>query len=395
MGQEYRYAFDELQTAPLHIDAVYEGGSANNVSDDPISRLLPGTGNQGGFRAARCTRDRSRIAYVVIYTSKGEVEWPDYLDSETGLFRYYGDNRRPGANIHGTKRKGNQLLRAVYGDLNSGNQQAVPPFFIFERAGRGRDVRFRGLAAPGNPGLPPDRDLVAFWRTMDGQRFQNYEAYFTVLDTKSETISREWLTDLRLGACDVTRNAPSCWKEFIEKGRSGIHPLRAETIRKYPGKEAQLPSDRQGRDIVAAIRKRYGDDPYKFEPCACRIAEMMDPHFVSFDVTRPWRDGGRDALGKYRIGIPGHTLDLDYALEAKCYGEDNGVGVRAMSRLISRIKYREFGILVTTGFVSKQAWEEVNEDGHPIVMVTGADIAQLMIEHSVTANTVEEWLNSV
>ena len=66
-----------------------------------------------------------------------------------------------------------------------------------------------------------------------------------------------------------------------------------------------------------------------------------------------------------------------------------------MSRLISRIKYREFGILVTTGFVSKQAWEEVNEDGHPIVMVTGADIAQLMIEHSVTANTVEEWLNSV
>lgn len=44
--------FDELATSDLIVDAVYEGQAKGNVSDDPISRLLPGVGNQGGFRAA-------------------------------------------------------------------------------------------------------------------------------------------------------------------------------------------------------------------------------------------------------------------------------------------------------------------------------------------------------
>lgn len=41
-----------LPTANLIIDAIYEGGKSGNASDDPISRLLKGIGNQGGFRAA-------------------------------------------------------------------------------------------------------------------------------------------------------------------------------------------------------------------------------------------------------------------------------------------------------------------------------------------------------
>ena len=67
---------------------------------------------------------------------------------------------------------------------------------MFKKTGRGRDVQFLGLAAPGNPKISPDKDLVAFWRTFKGKRFQNYEAYFTILDTGRHPISKKWIESL-------------------------------------------------------------------------------------------------------------------------------------------------------------------------------------------------------
>ena len=61
-----------------------------------------------------------------------------------------------------------------------------------------------------------------------------------------------------------------------------------------------------------------------------------------------------------------HRL-IDCALEAKCYDVSHGVGVRQISRLISRIRYRQFGIMVTSSYVDSQAYQEVIENGHPIV----------------------------
>jgi Restriction endonuclease len=42
----------------------------------------------------------------------------------------------------------------------------------------------------------------------------------------------------------------------------------------------------------------------------------------------------------------------------------NSVGVKELARLISRIKHREFGVLVTTSYVNEQAYREVRDDGH-------------------------------
>ena len=41
--------FKNLSICDLIIDRVYEGGNNNNVSDDPITKILP-VGNMGGFR---------------------------------------------------------------------------------------------------------------------------------------------------------------------------------------------------------------------------------------------------------------------------------------------------------------------------------------------------------
>jgi hypothetical protein len=51
------FAFCDLCTADLFIDAVYEGGTNKNVTDDPLDPLM-GCGNQGGFpryRPSECT----------------------------------------------------------------------------------------------------------------------------------------------------------------------------------------------------------------------------------------------------------------------------------------------------------------------------------------------------
>jgi hypothetical protein len=45
-------------------------------------------------------------------------------------------------------------------------------------------------------------------------------------------------------------------------------------------------------------------------------------------LTAPSRDGGRDAYGFYKLDSEADPIRLDFALEAKCYDADNGVGVR-------------------------------------------------------------------
>ncbi len=392
-------AFENLKNADLVVDAIYEGGKVSGKASEVLSKLLPGCSNSGGFRKVMRKDGSGLPAYVVLYTSMAELEWPDYLDEETGIFRYYGDNRNPGRSLLDTPRKGNQLLEFVYDCLNSrdGSIENIPPFFIFKKTGKGWDVQFLGLAAPGNPKLSPDKDLVAFWRTIDETRFQNYEAYFTVLDT-SLPIDRRWLEALIYDHENSIQYAPSVWRQFISRGRNGIVPLIAKKLPRVPDKYTQLQSDNDGMIALEKIRAHYKDNAYGFERCAQDIVEKMDENFHDFVLTRPWRDGGRDALGHYTIGggsksnIP---LKIDCALEAKCYSKNNSVGVKEMSRLISRIRYRQFGIMVTTSYVHKQAYEEVIEDGHPILIVSASDIARILRHNSIMSNDIDEWLYSL
>ena len=388
--------FDKLQSADLIVDTIYHGGKVSGKGSEVLSKLMPGCSNSGGFRKVMRKDGSGLPAYVVLYTSMSELAWPDFLDEETGIFRYYGDNRSPGRALLDTPRKGNLLLEFVFDCLNSrdGSIKNVPPFFIFKKTGNGWDVQFLGLAAPGNPKLSPDKDLVAFWRTIDEQRFQNYEAYFTVLNTEF-AIDRRWLEALINDHDNSFQYAPTVWKQFIAKGRNGIEALIARRLPKIPDRYTQLQSDNEGHICLEKIREHYKNNPYGFEKCAQSLVEKMDEKFQDFDLTRPWRDGGRDALGYYVIGIgskSNYPLKIDCALEAKCYKESNSVGVREMSRLISRIRYRQFGIMLTTSYVHKQAYSEVIEDGHPILIVTASDIARILRVNSIASGDIDDWL---
>lgn len=389
--------FKDLKNSNLVVDAIYEGGNKGGAGDDPLSKLFPKLGNSGGFRKALRNDKSKKLAYVILYTSMSELEWPDYLDVETGIFRYYGDNRKAGNNLLDTKFGGNKLLEDVFNKLNcEHNYKDIPPFFVFKKNGKGRDVTFLGLAVPGNPAISADKDLVAFWRTIDNHRFQNYEAYFTILNTQNEEISYKWLDALLNDNENSIKYAPSAWKDFVEKGKNGIKALKAPRTIKLPNKYAQLQCSEDGKKCVDEIRMYFKNNPSKFEACAVKIVEMMDINFKDFDLTRPWRDGGRDAIGKYVISSgnvnANYPLTIDCALEAKCYSEGTGVNVKNMSRLISRIKYRQFGIIVTTSYVSNQAYKEVVEDGHPILILTCSDIAYILARNMIDSKSIKNWL---
>lgn len=398
--------FEDLRTSDLYVDCLYKGGPINQ-SGEVLSKLIPGCSNSGGFRKVLCRNDKSKIAYVVLFTTMNELEWPDYLDPQTGVFRYYGDNRKAGQDIHETSRRGNQLLRDTFALLNQGQQASIPPFLVFKKGDKGKDVQFLGLAAPGVTSLSPDKELVAFWRTYQGRRFQNYEAYFTILDTGATPIPRAWLEALWSDdVSEATSLEPLVWKMFRYQGRQGIQPLKAKAIEVFPGWQSQLQADHEGQECLRLIREFYKGRAHEFELCATDILMKLDPNFVDFQITRPWRDGGRDAIGFYQIQSPGavhSNLRIDCALEAKCYNPTtsklgqagNSVGVREMSRLISRIRYRQFGVMLTTSFINKQAYEEVKADGHPILMITATNIASVLYEHGIHSGDVDSWLESL
>ncbi|MDY5874848.1 MAG: restriction endonuclease, partial [Bacilli bacterium] len=117
-----------------------------------------------------------------------------------------------------------------------------------------------------------------------------------------------------------------------------------------------------------------------FEKLALVIATLADNNMLEDPYhTRAVRDGGRDGIGQYTImNNLNNPLKVTYAVEAKCYSLDDGVGVKETSRLISRIRNRQFGILVTTSFVADQAYKEIIEDEQPIAIIAGIDVIDIL-----------------
>lgn len=210
-----------LESCDLVVGAVYSSGTGG-LADEPLNRLLQ-CGNQGGIR----TRGKAGArALVVLYTTFADADWPDTLDMNHGRLVYYGDNKSPGHELHETPKGGNIVLREAFEALHvhPDRRRQVPPFFVFSKAGRSRDARFEGLAAPGASGVSESEDLVAIWKTTGAERFQNYRAVFTILDAPS--ISRRWIDAVVAGRGHAADGAPDAWQQWVAAGT--YMPLRRD-----------------------------------------------------------------------------------------------------------------------------------------------------------------------
>ena len=377
--------FKDLERSDLVIDEIYCGGTVPNMSSEALNKLML-CSNSGGFRQVK-NKD-GKYAYCVLYTTGEDIDWKDYLDAELGRFIYYGDNKKEGHSIHNTSRKGNEILRTCFEKLENNDRDSIIPFFIFQKV-KGRDVRFLGLAVPGDDRLTKEEQLISVWSQKDGRRYQNYKAIFSILDVS--TIDRRWLMDLK-NSIDNSKYEPEVWKEWQKKGK--CKHLTAKKVVQYRNKEEQLPKQKQDLKMLKEIYD-YFDDPYEFEKCAAKIAQLMDNNIVAYDLTKTRRDGGRDAIGKYRIGTDKSNIQVEFALEAKRYDINNSVGVKETSRLISRLKHREFGILITTSYVDMQTYKEIVEDGNPIVIIAAIDIIHILKKSGIkTVEDVRKWLKN-
>jgi hypothetical protein len=165
-------------------------------------------------------------------------------------------------------------------------------------------------------------------------------------------------------------------------------------------KEEQLPSSREAEKVkmLQYIHDYFieKDRGYSFESFACYIVQQLDNNVARIDVTRPFKDGGIDGVGLYKVfsNAPQEVL-VDFYMQAKCYNPfTNDVGVKDTSRLISRIKDRQFGIMVTTSYVNKPAYQEILDDGHPIVIITGKTIVDLLVNQLEihTLEALKSWI---
>lgn len=196
--------FEELVNADLKLNHIYKGGNVNNLSSEPISKILP-VGNQGGIRFSG-TITKPRL--IVLYSTFTDKDWPDCINGN--LVTYYGDNKIPGREIHEVQ--GNKLFRSLFDNLHLGNKVDIPPIFLFSKGKNGFDRVFKGILVPGSGEHKETEDLVAIWKTKNNMRFQNYKAIFTILPEK--LIAREWIVDIMNNKL-ITNNTPISWKAWI------------------------------------------------------------------------------------------------------------------------------------------------------------------------------------
>jgi len=390
-----RIAYSDLKTADLFIDAIYEGGAlknsggGSNPANDPVHRLLP-VRNRGGIRETKRTTIGRPL--VVLYLSHAQVDWPDRLDPATGDLIYFGDNRSPGHQL--LEKQGNTVLNESYGLMFDGERSKVPAFLVFEKVGASRDTRFVGLAAPGSPRLTPGEELVGRWYLHPEGRFQNFEAHFTIL--KVESVSRQWLDELTAGE-RLGKSCPTIWRQWVETGH--YEPLITSPVERPPSKAQQLPQDAASRKLLEIVHAHFSANPFKFEAFAGEMLRQHRPGLVGeIDYTRPYVDGGRDAVGKVLAGRNVRTVIGEFALEAKCFSPDTAVTVSQVSRLSGRLRGRMFGAFVTTSYIARQAYDEVRlQDRRPVLFLTGRDIVDLLREmqkgrpKDLTEYVVSQW----
>lgn len=375
----------------LVIDCTYMHGKPWTLSVDALSNLM-NVKNVGGFRTKGNSSPSFDVKYVILYSTNEDVYWRDQLDTSMGSYIYYGDNKKAGVDLHGPF--GNKILKKVYDfaesdDVNT--RKKIPPFFLFESDKENGGVKFRGLLVPGYRGVNHFDWLTAVWAQLhEGGRFQNYKALFTVLDTSKgsdfekddASINLNWLSDLANGNGFESKYAPIAWKEWISKGK--YTPLTISVESSIRCKDDQLPKGRTPKAMLKTIYDYFKEKPTDFESFAISIVTLADNNILNCENTRPTRDGGRDGIGEYIIMKNiSNNLKTTFAVEAKCYDPDNSVGVKETSRLISRIRHRQFGVFVTTSYIAPQAYEEIIEDEQPISIISGKDIIDILYQNQI------------
>ena len=179
------FKFEELGSAPLIVDAVYEGGWKKNTADEPLSKLFKGIGSGVGNRGFRISGRAPEYRYCILFTSGEDT---------TGLIIlicgpvYLPTTETTSQLVPVSAKKGNKLLEVSFDLVHSldADRQKIIPFLIFEKFPTlKQSVRsIWRTAIPGVEGHSVEEDLVAVYAQEVGKicelqsNFQYFGCYW-------------------------------------------------------------------------------------------------------------------------------------------------------------------------------------------------------------------------
>lgn len=364
----------------------YVDDIANSREKDQFVNWLPGIGNSKGIRSARYKKFKASIpAFVVLLTReinhKHHNPWDDIVDYNSSKIFYWGDAK---FDINKGYREfdGNKTLLDVYDKWLDGRTNEIPPIIHFSKRTTGTIV-FNGLCVISNVELT--------WFEDTGKPVKNYRFELTILD--AEEVKVEWLLN-RINITDLNEInnefAPRAWTSYLN-GR--IDKLKLHK-REILNKEVQLPSENSlEAEILNSLTILKADE---FEAILVELLRSL-PH-VNHNIkrTRFVRDGGFDFWGEFNLPYP-FSYKIEFLGEAKKFARNNPIGSGMVSRLVARLARGQYGLFVTTSYFTKQAQEEVLEDGYPVRLYTGLDIINFLRELKLIEGKriKESWLREV
>jgi hypothetical protein len=112
------------------------------------------------------------------------------------------------------------------------------------------------------------------------------------------------------------------WSQWVQTGK--YRPLTSEPTTVIRTVAEQMPDTENKVAILHEVYQHFKDSPHQFEEFAARIFQMYDRRAIIDKITQASIDGGRDAIGRYVLGLSDDPVYVDFALEAKCYSP--GIG---------------------------------------------------------------------
>lgn len=372
----------------------YIDKASTRNEEDQFSRWIniknSGMRNSPGIRPLKyVSRFSDAPAYLILVTSdtnSGESNpWHDIVDLSEGEILYWGD-----AKFNYEKRyddfEGNKTLEVINHLILDGNFKHVPPILHFSKTRTGI-VRFNGLC------ILDKLELTWFVDNKSGLPIKNYRCHLSILDVEEVDIT--WLHN-RARANDfeeinfIDKDAPSSWREYKNGKINKLHVWK----NKIRTLDSQLP--KEGSPDAKILEQLVSLSPIEFEAVTVALFRQLKDVTHSITQTRPTKDGGFDFIGHFSLPYP-LAYDINFLGEAKRFGRKNRVEPRHLSRLVARLSRGQYGIFVTTSYYSKQAQEEVYQDGYPVKLFSGADLVFLFRElRLVQGDQIKpEWLNEV
>jgi hypothetical protein len=322
-------------------------------------------------------------AYIVLVTANvaGDYAnpWHDVIDDRAGIIWYWGDAKFSDRKKQCDEFAGNRCLKAVFDELLVGDRASVPPILHFSRPSTGQLV-FNGLCAL--------EAMELTWFEDHGRPIRNYRCGLSILD--AENVSVNWLR-YRVVATSkqfLGEGAPDVWADYV-RGRTRRRQVWKARVRST---EAQLPQpDTPDEKLLLQLLSL---SPKQFEAVIVGMFREMKSVEHSITQTRYVNDSGFDFFGKFTMPLP---VGYEIPLRGEVKRWKQGVGVGEVSRLVARLRRGEYGVFVTTSYYSKQAQEEVIEDGYPVKLFAGIDLVRFLRELKLATGEQlnEKWLAAV